>query len=111
MLSRDAYTARMEAQFMAWASQEARPASPPAAGTLAAQGAQDFATGACVGCHTIPGIPGANGQVGPNLMGVASRPKIAGGAVPSPICRYRESGTDLARAGKDHGTSVAKDRQ
>jgi mono/diheme cytochrome c family protein len=35
----------------------------------------------CGGCHTIPGIVGANGVVGPNLQGVASRPKIAGGAV------------------------------
>jgi cytochrome c oxidase subunit 2 len=26
-------------------------------------------------------VPGATGQVGPNLAGVASRPKIAGGAV------------------------------
>jgi cytochrome c1 len=34
-----------------------------------------------VGCHTIPGIPGATGTVGPNLGGVASRTKIAGGAV------------------------------
>jgi cytochrome c1 len=35
----------------------------------------------CGGCHTIPGIPGANGTVGPNLAGVASRPTIAGGVV------------------------------
>src|SRR5260370_41847908 len=51
------------------------PASP------AAEGAQIIATKPCVGCHTIPGIPGANGQVGPNLAGVASRTKIAGGVV------------------------------
>ena len=35
----------------------------------------------CVGCHVIPGVPGATGTVGPNLTGVASRSKIAGGAV------------------------------
>ncbi|HEX8967090.1 MAG TPA: c-type cytochrome [Chloroflexota bacterium] len=52
-----------------------------AAGGEAAEGAQIIATKPCVGCHTIPGIPGANGQVGPNLAGVASRTKIAGGAV------------------------------
>ncbi len=52
-------------------------------GTPAYEGAQIIATKPCVGCHTIPGIPGANGQVGPNLAGVASRPKIAGGAVPN----------------------------
>lgn len=50
-------------------------------GTPAAEGAQILATKPCVGCHTIPGIPGATGQVGPNLAGVASRTKIAGGAV------------------------------
>jgi cytochrome c2 len=50
-------------------------------GSPAAQGQTLIATLPCVGCHTIPGIPGANGQVGPNLAGVASRTKIAGGAV------------------------------
>ena len=50
-------------------------------GTPAAEGAQIIASKPCVGCHTIPGIPGATGQVGPNLAGVASRTKIAGGAV------------------------------
>jgi cytochrome c len=50
-------------------------------GSPAAEGAQIIATKPCVGCHTIPGVPGANGQVGPNLAGIASRTKIAGGAV------------------------------
>jgi len=50
-------------------------------GTPAADGATIIAGQACIGCHVIPGIPGATGQVGPNLAGVASRPKIAGGAV------------------------------
>jgi cytochrome c2 len=35
----------------------------------------------CPACHTISGIPGAAGTVGPNLDGVASRTTIAGGAV------------------------------
>ena len=52
-------------------------------GSPAAEGAQIIATKPCVGCHTIPGIPGATGQVGPNLAAVASRTKIAGGAVPN----------------------------
>ncbi|MBV9582238.1 MAG: cytochrome c [Chloroflexi bacterium] len=37
----------------------------------------------CGGCHTIPGIPGAEGIVGPNLAGVASRTTLAGGVVPN----------------------------
>jgi cytochrome c2 len=50
-------------------------------GSPAAEGQQLIASKPCVGCHTIPGIPGANGTIGPNLAGVASRTKIAGGAV------------------------------
>ena len=50
-------------------------------GSPAAEGAQIIATKPCVGCHTIPGIPGATGTVGPSLAGVAGRTKIAGGAV------------------------------
>lgn len=50
-------------------------------GSPAAEGQALIATKPCVGCHTIPGVQGANGTVGPNLAGVASRTKIAGGAV------------------------------
>jgi cytochrome c len=32
----------------------------------------------CGTCHTIPGVPGANGQVGPPLKGIATRVYIAG---------------------------------
>ncbi|WP_407118881.1 c-type cytochrome [Bradyrhizobium sp. LMG 9283] len=32
----------------------------------------------CAGCHTIPGIPGGDGQVGASLSGLRSRVYIAG---------------------------------
>jgi cytochrome c2 len=32
----------------------------------------------CFTCHTIPGVPGANGSVGPSLEGVATRVILAG---------------------------------
>jgi cytochrome c2 len=32
----------------------------------------------CARCHTVPGVPGAVGKVGPSLAGIASRPLIAG---------------------------------
>jgi cytochrome c len=57
----------------------AGPALAP--GSPAFEGAQIIATKPCGGCHVIPGIAGATGAVGPNLAGVASRAKIAGGAV------------------------------
>jgi cytochrome c len=37
----------------------------------------------CGGCHAIPGIPGADGQVGPKLSGLIHRVYI-GGATNSP---------------------------
>src|SRR5437899_3366701 len=77
----------------AGASPVASPAAPapaPAPQPAAPAGGADPAAGAaliqqkgCGGCHTIPGIAGANGNIGPNLAGVASRTNIAGGAVPN----------------------------
>jgi mono/diheme cytochrome c family protein len=32
----------------------------------------------CAGCHTIPGVPGSAGQVGPNLSGLAGRVYLGG---------------------------------
>ena len=61
------------------AASAAGPAVEP--GTPAFDGAQLIPTKQCPSCHTIPGIQGATGTVGPNLAGVASRSKIAGGAV------------------------------
>jgi cytochrome c1 len=52
-----------------------------APGSPAFEGAQIVGTKTCPGCHVIPGVAGATGTVGPNLAGVASRAKIAGGAV------------------------------
>jgi cytochrome c1 len=32
----------------------------------------------CGACHSIPGIPGADGNVGPSLTRIGSRPYVAG---------------------------------
>lgn len=32
----------------------------------------------CASCHVVPGVPGANGNVGPSLSGIADRQVIAG---------------------------------
>ena len=32
----------------------------------------------CASCHTIPGVPGSQGQVGPSLQGFAGRVYVAG---------------------------------
>jgi cytochrome c len=57
------------------------PEVPP--GSPAAEGQELIKAKPCVGCHIIPGVPGATGTVGPNLAGVAGRTRIAGGAVPN----------------------------
>jgi cytochrome c oxidase subunit II len=59
------------------------PAPAPAGGANPADGVAVIQQKGCGGCHTIPGIPGAVGTIGPNLAGVASRPTIAGGALPN----------------------------
>jgi cytochrome c2 len=43
-----------------------------------AAGARDISRLGCGSCHTIPGIVGAHGKVGPSLAGIASRTSVAG---------------------------------
>jgi cytochrome c oxidase subunit 2 len=43
-----------------------------------ANGAALFVTKGCSGCHTISGLEGANGKVGPNLTHLHSRSRFAG---------------------------------
>jgi mono/diheme cytochrome c family protein len=48
------------------------------AGGDAAQGRQVLAAWGCGTCHTIPGVPRANGLVGPPLAGFATRAYVGG---------------------------------
>jgi cytochrome c1 len=48
------------------------------AGGDAARAPALFRRYGCAGCHTIPGVPGADGQVGPSLAGLGERVYIAG---------------------------------
>ncbi len=45
-------------------------------------GQQLVITKGCGGCHTISGVPGANGVAGPNLTNVVLRPTLAGDRLP-----------------------------
>lgn len=51
--------------------------------TPASEGQSLIAQKGCGACHAVPGVSGANGVIGPSLAGIASRPAIAGGAVPN----------------------------
>jgi cytochrome c oxidase subunit 2 len=74
-------------EWQQWIDQQqsGAPGPPPAAGGagLVDQGRALIAQKGCGGCHTIPGVQGANGVIGPNLAGIASRNPVAGGAVPN----------------------------
>lgn len=68
--------AESKADFAKWiADQQANAVTP--SGGEAAKGAQVFATGPCVGCHTIRGT-NAKAKIGPDLTHFGSRQTIAG---------------------------------
>ncbi len=70
-----------EADYLAWVDSYGQPpgTSEPLS-PKAKQGQQIFmSTGACLACHTIEGVPGAVGTIGPNLTGLGSRQTLASG--------------------------------
>ena len=60
----------------------ALPAAPPVAAPPAVPGERALHQYACITCHEIPGVVGANAPVGPPLRGVASRVML-GGVLPN----------------------------
>lgn len=58
------------------------PTTPPptGGGGNVAAGRQVFLGAGCTGCHTVQGVPGATGSVGPNLtrIGTVAETRIAG---------------------------------
>lgn len=56
----------------------AKEASIMTGGGNAQAGQQAIRTYGCYACHTISGVPGARGLVGPPLDGIANRTYIAG---------------------------------
>jgi cytochrome c2 len=62
---------------------EPRAAAPIVLGD-AERGRQATERYGCGGCHTIPGIRGARGSVGPTLAGLGRRPYLAGSFVNEP---------------------------
>ncbi|HVW11715.1 MAG TPA: c-type cytochrome [Bryobacteraceae bacterium] len=56
----------------------AMPGYQPRTGGVASRGAVVIVQKGCGSCHTIPGIRGANGLVGPPLMFFGRRTMIAG---------------------------------
>jgi cytochrome c oxidase subunit 2 len=68
--------AQDEGDFEQWVADQKAPAARPTGG-LAAEGAEIFQNGACIGCHAVNGTP-AQARVGPDLTHFASRTTFAG---------------------------------
>lgn len=60
-----------------------RSAPSPLAGADAGRGKEAIARYGCAACHTIPGVEGATGVVGPSLEHVATRKVLGGGHIPN----------------------------
>lgn len=67
--------------FGDWVAQQKAPAAKPESGPAAEGMAIFTGNGGCVSCHTVNGIEGAAGQVGPNLTHLKSRGMFAGATI------------------------------
>jgi cytochrome c oxidase subunit 2 len=72
------------AQFQTWVEHERKPL-PKHLTLLEQEGEAQFVAHSCSACHTIDGVPGANGTFAPNLTHVGSRWAIAGGVLPMSV--------------------------
>jgi cytochrome c oxidase subunit 2 len=64
------------AQFNAWLALQRSSVTPGGS-----SGERAFLTNTCVNCHTIRGLPGALGTVGPDLTHVGSRATLGAGVI------------------------------
>lgn len=87
------------AEFDAWVTEQQQIATPPAEGTLEAEGLALFAEKGCTQCHTVDygpdnpstNIVGADVFAGPNLTHFASRSVFAGASFPEEGETYDEA--------------------
>ena len=63
--------------YQAWIARTSKPAELP--DDIATIGPETFTASGCPACHTIDGLAGANGKVGPNLSHFGSRTTLAAG--------------------------------
>ncbi|WP_310963397.1 cytochrome c oxidase subunit II [Nocardioides terrisoli] len=69
--------------FRSWLADQSNDATAPATAEEH-RGMEVFTTGSCATCHTIRGTSAA-GTIGPDLTHLATRDRLAGGAIPNDI--------------------------
>ncbi|MDG4877236.1 c-type cytochrome [Mesorhizobium sp. WSM4935] len=72
--------------------------SDVATGGVGARAIPIMTTNGCSGCHTIPGVPGAQGQVGPRLDGSLAGRVYIGGVLannPENLIRWIRSAREI----------------
>ena len=75
--------------YASWVTREQGGPAPLDSGSLAAEGHRIFSRSACIGCHTMAGVPVAVAKVGPDLSHVASRRTLAAGLFPNDSATLR----------------------
>jgi len=70
-----------EADYVNWVNNYGQPPGAVEALSGTARNGQDIfmSSGACLACHTIEGVPGAMGVIGPNLTGLGNKQTFASG--------------------------------
>jgi len=71
--------AESSTDFSAWLARQEQPAAQPTT-ALAKQGMSLVTTTTCASCHTVRGTA-ADGDLGPDLTHVGSRPRLGGGVI------------------------------
>ncbi|HEV7372790.1 cytochrome c oxidase subunit II [Arenibaculum sp.] len=78
------FVAHEPAEFEEWLELQRRPAPEPPTPMLAA-GREAFVAYGCGACHRVRGLEGADGDLGPDLTHVGSRPSIAAGRLDNTV--------------------------
>ena len=68
-----------DSAFQAWVARQTGQPAALDSGSLAWEGRRVFSRSACIGCHTMAGVPAAVGQIGPNLSHIGGRVSLAAG--------------------------------
>jgi cytochrome c oxidase subunit 2 len=101
--------AQEPADFEAWVKEQQTPAVQPTSGQAAAGYEVFTGSGGCVSCHTVKGVEGAAGRVGPDLTHLKSRQTFAGATLkntPQNLTKWVTDPSSMKPMRPDKGTGM-----